>query len=351
MEEIRLWKSGSGKGLRSVEAIPGLETEVALEDLLVAHPELLEDGLTLVGRQTPTVGGWLDLLGVDRGGRLVIFELKRGALGRDAVTQVLDYASAISAMEVEALVEHIDARSADGGMDRLPDFRAWYEETFDDLQRLFPVRMALVGLGVDETALRIARFLEEGGRPIEVIIFHGFRDGESTLLARQMPIPPSVPVGPTQTIADRREQLTRRLEGWGLRNRFETVRDDLLERLPDSVFLDPRTFGISLKLDNIKRSGVRGPDHYFGIYVADSDRGQLVVSLGSVLKKRHADDYRRLEEGVRGLKGGGRWVNWLRGKGISVDSDGDWTTVKPLLCEFVATVSREWERYRNTPPE
>ncbi len=185
MEEIRLWRSGSGKGLRSVEAIPELETEVALEDLLVANPELLEDGLTLVGRQTPTVGGWLDLLGVDRGGRLVIFELKRGALGRDAVTQVLDYASAISAMEVEALVEHMDARSADGGMDRIPDFRSWYEETFDDLQRLFPVRMALVGLGVDETALRIARFLEEGGRPIEVIIFHGFRRG--TALRRPAP--------------------------------------------------------------------------------------------------------------------------------------------------------------------
>lgn len=254
-------------------------------------------------------------------------------------------------MEVEALVEHIDARSADGGMDRLPDFRAWYEETFDDLQRLFPLRMALVGLGVDEMALRIARFLEEGGRPIEVIIFHGFRDGESTLLARQMPIPPSVPVGPTRTIADRREQLMRRLEERGLRDRFETIRRDLLERLPGGIFQDPGTFGISLKLDNVKRSGVRGPDHYFGIYVADCERGQLVVSLGSVLKKRHADDYRRLEEGVRGLKGSGRWVNWLRGKGISVDSEGDWTIVKPLLCKFVATVSEEWERYRNTPPE
>lgn len=351
MEEIRLWRSGSGKGLRSVKAIPELETEVALEDLLVANPELLEDGLTLVGRQTPTVGGWLDLLGVDRGGRLVIFELKRGALGRDAVTQVLDYASAISAMEVEALVEHMDARSAAGEMDRIPDFRAWYEETFDDLQRLFPVRMALVGLGVDETALRIARFLEEGGRPIEVIIFHGFLDGDSTLFARQMPIPPSVPVGPTRTVADRREQLMRRLEECGLRNRFETVCGDLLERLPSSVFQDPGAWGISLKLDNLKRSGVRGPDHYFGIYVADCERGSLVVSLGSVLKKRHADDYRRLADEVMGLKGHGRWVDWRGGKAVSLGRDGDWEIVKPLLREFVATVSKGWEQYRNTPPE
>lgn len=130
-----------------------------------------------------------------------------------------------------------------------------------------------------------------------------------------MPIPPSVPVGPTRTIADRREQLMRRLEECGLRNRFETVCGDLLERLPSSVFQDPRIFGISLQLNNLKRSGARGPDHYFGIYVADSERGQLVVSLGSVLKMRHADDYRRLEDDVMGLKGHGRWVDWHWGEG------------------------------------
>ena len=85
----------------------------------MAHPELLEDGLTLVGRQAPTAGGWLDLLGVDRDGRLVIFELKRGSLGRDAVTQVLDYASAISAKSVESLNPCDDGFETDSGMYRV----------------------------------------------------------------------------------------------------------------------------------------------------------------------------------------------------------------------------------------
>ena len=57
------------------------------------------EGLTLVGRQTPTEGGPLDLLGVDADGRLVVFELKRGTLSRDAVAQVVDYASYLNAME------------------------------------------------------------------------------------------------------------------------------------------------------------------------------------------------------------------------------------------------------------
>lgn len=148
MDEIRLWKRGAGEGLRAVRAVSRLDTEIELEELLVAHPELLEDGLTLVGRQAPTVGGWLDLLGVDRDGRLVIFELKRGSLGRDAVTQVLDYASDLSSKSVESIVEHIEARTGKGGVERIPDFATWYEEKFDDLQGLLPVRMALVGLGV-----------------------------------------------------------------------------------------------------------------------------------------------------------------------------------------------------------
>ena len=61
---------------------------------------MLERGLRLVGRQTlMTGGGYLDLLAVDGNGRLVVFELKRGFLSRDAVAQVIDYASDLNAMD------------------------------------------------------------------------------------------------------------------------------------------------------------------------------------------------------------------------------------------------------------
>ena len=50
---------------------------------------MLMPGLTLVGRQTPTGSGWLDLLGVDEDGKLVVFELKRGKLTREAVAQAI----------------------------------------------------------------------------------------------------------------------------------------------------------------------------------------------------------------------------------------------------------------------
>ena len=68
-------------------------SEDLLEETLASNPDMLMPGLTLVGRQTRTEGGPLDLLGVDRDGRLTLFELKRGSLNRDAVAQVMDYGS------------------------------------------------------------------------------------------------------------------------------------------------------------------------------------------------------------------------------------------------------------------
>ena len=79
MQKIKLWSvesSGSRKAT-AVADIDTTETEQQLEDLLVNSPDLLMDNLTLVGRQLPTEGGPLDLLGVDADGRLVLFELKR----------------------------------------------------------------------------------------------------------------------------------------------------------------------------------------------------------------------------------------------------------------------------------
>ncbi len=89
MEKVKLWsvmKDPDGK--LKAEDVPDLhntDTEQLIEDLLIASPELLMDELSLIGRQIPTNGGPLDLLGVDEEGGLVVFELKRGTLTRDAI--------------------------------------------------------------------------------------------------------------------------------------------------------------------------------------------------------------------------------------------------------------------------
>ena len=104
MEEIKIWKlDGTSEKPKAVPVagISHTATEQLLEDALTTSPDLLMTNLHLVGRQTETAGGPLDLLGVDEDGRLVVFELKRGTLTRDAVAQAIDYASFLADLEAE----------------------------------------------------------------------------------------------------------------------------------------------------------------------------------------------------------------------------------------------------------
>ena len=138
MKEIRLWQIDSEGGQPKVvdlNRVNQTATEELLEEILVARPDLLMSDLKLVGRQTETQSGPLDLLGVDGDGRLVVFELKRGTLTREAVAQILDYASFLSELEPAELLRHISERSGKMGIDPIPDFLAWYQEQF---ARSFP---------------------------------------------------------------------------------------------------------------------------------------------------------------------------------------------------------------------
>jgi RecB family endonuclease NucS len=105
-----------------LKAINQTETESILEEVIVSCPEILIPGLKLVGRQTDTPGGPLDLLGVDANGRLVVFELKRGNLTRDAVAQIIDYGSYLAELDPERLSNHISERSGRLGIGRIEDF-------------------------------------------------------------------------------------------------------------------------------------------------------------------------------------------------------------------------------------
>ena len=80
--------------------------ESTLENWLEENPNgLLEDSKVLIiGRQVHTsLGGFIDLLGVDQNGDLVIVELKRDKTPRETVAQALEYASFIEGLDFEGL--------------------------------------------------------------------------------------------------------------------------------------------------------------------------------------------------------------------------------------------------------
>lgn len=163
-------------------------TEKMLEDVIARKPEMLMPGLKLVARQLPTPAGSPDLLGVDSEGRLVVFELKRKQLRREAVAQAVDYASCLDSLDESELFTSIVSNSGQRDIAPIPDFEKWYDQNdnWESIETLRPVRIVLVGLGVDEAARRMADWLATRGVAIDLLTFQGFRCGDHILLARQL---------------------------------------------------------------------------------------------------------------------------------------------------------------------
>ena len=182
MEDIEIWAIEDASTLLPLGKAQQMESEELLEDMLVKNPNLLMAGLRLVGRQTPAAGGQLDLLGVDGAGKLVVFELKRGTLSRDAVAQIIDYASDLESMSTEELASHISERSGTSGIEKIDDL----EEQVGFLDDLKPIRLFLVGLGVDDSTSRMVEYLSERSVDISLVTFHGFVHDGKTFLAKQV---------------------------------------------------------------------------------------------------------------------------------------------------------------------
>ena len=258
MDEVKIWALDGDSNVTPLVSKDQTDTESLLEETLVRNPDLLIPGLRLVGRQTPTDGGPLDLLGVDEDGRLVVFELKRGTLSRDAVAQIIDYASDLDAKNDVALAEHIAANSGVGGIERIDDFEEWYGENTEgqSLDALRPLRLFLIGLGADERTERMVRFLAENtGMDISLLTFHGFAYDGKTLLARQVEVEAAADPGPRPSrrylSAEKRRELFRRnLEASGMSDTFSAV-----ERMFETNWLrfstNPGVWGLSVKYQGL----------------------------------------------------------------------------------------------------
>ena len=262
MDEIKIWTI-DGSAIQEVQPTDRTQSELWLEENIVSKPELLMPGLTLVGRQTQTEGGPLDLLGVDSDGRLVLFELKRGTLSRDSVAQIVDYASYLEGMSTESLIRHIADSSGAHGIDKIEDFEKWYSENSDadNLDNLTPLRLFLVGLGVDDRTERMVNFLADKGVDISLLTFHGFQQDDKTLLARLMPVESYIRPEPATRHAKRRLSTTERwqietkkAQECGVYDLFTAVRDMFRANwsASDEQFGARQTLGISVRLRNPK---------------------------------------------------------------------------------------------------
>ena len=345
MNRIQLWSVDRTEGKLSataVESVGNTKTEQYLEEILVASPDLLMDGLKLIGRQVSTDGGPLDLLGIDVDGRLVVFELKRGTLTRDAVAQVLDYASDLAALDSVRFGALIEKHSGRHGVDRIEDFADWYRQEHPG-ESEFPLdrpRMVLVGLGVDDRARRVVNFLAESQVDIQLMTFYAFREDGKLFLARQIESesPKSSDAGMPATKES------------NLRALHDTAKSlEVYELLTQAAqFIEARIGGYcwpgkqaySYSLQETTDSGTPSFRTYAALYILTKKPGSLMLGFTPRAVKGAAD---AVEEFCRQAPRAVR--NRSRSYAIELTfGNSDWASLEEPLDKFLAAVVEGWKR-------
>ncbi len=347
MEEIKAWVIGQhaeGKAnAQPLERVEQTKTEHLLEEILVGSPDLLGADIKLIGRQADTPGGPLDLLGVDGDGRLVVFELKRGTLTREAVAQVVDYASYLAELEATELSSHIVDRSGKFGIDKIGDFAAWYHEQYaKTLPSFMTPRMVLVGLGTDDRTRRMVSFLADSDIDITLVTFHAFQDNDGVLLTRKIEVEARPPVitggGTKQENLAKLKELAIQL---GVASHYHMMAKTFREAL--SAYEWPNATGFSYYLADETETGSQSNRVYASLYLRDNRPGKIQVYLHPRAVEVAKDDLDRIFQDIS-LKVKERKDGSLE---IWVSSEQAWQQNEKLFREVCTAIYEGWKRKRD----
>ena len=343
-DEIKLWAiDGSSAQAMEVSATHRTETEYLLEEVLVANPEMLMPSLVLVGRQTPTTGGPLDLLGIDQDGRLVVFELKRGTLTRDAVAQAIDYASYLESLDEETLENLIYKHSGNNGIRKIESLSDEWTDVSQlgiETPPLKPIQIVLVGLGVDEGTERMVRYLAQGGTPIALLTFHGFTHGSQTLLARQVEVSPELSQKAKHRSGISTEKLNKLAEEWGVSEMLADMKASFKER--KSFFVPQTKQGHSFlhqQFFNLPDS----PDRHRRLFTVWLEGpGKIRVTLQPISIHLCEKDFHKLEKHISFEKQNPSWndapTSKVKHEYTCVLGADDWEQHKKAIIDFTGAV-------------
>jgi endonuclease NucS-like protein len=346
MKAIKLWEiisDGSGVfNASQIDNVEKTETEEQLEEVLTRCPDLLMEDLKLVGRQTDTPGGPLDLLGVDSDGRLVIFELKRGVLTREAVAQIIDYCSYLAELEPEKLSIHISERSGNLGIDKIDNFMTWYQEHFGKgYEEVTKPKMVLVGLGADERTKRMVAFLADSDVDISLITFHGFKKDEKTLLARQVEVQAKGPIITTAyTKKANLEKLKEKVRKLNIDEYYYEMAAFFRDKLP--AYEWPNPGGYSYSLPEPLETGSESNRVYLALYINDNQprRTKICLYPRAIEASKDAFSVFQNECDIQvDLKNDG-------GAEIWIGSLMEWEGLKPSFEKYCPELINGWKKKR-----
>lgn len=189
--EIKVWQIEDGKPipLETTMAEAGRTEPKDLERWIKHNPAILGQDILIVGEQVPTKSGPVDFLAVDRLGNVVIVELKRDRIPREAMVQAIDYASDIASWDLDKLNE-VCLKQKGQTLDAYvnENFR---DLDFEDISWNQTQRILLVGTYVEEPLQRMIEWLSgKYGVLINAVLFRYIRTkSEDELIARTVVVP------------------------------------------------------------------------------------------------------------------------------------------------------------------
>ena len=173
-----------------------METEKRLEEVLASDISILNSNLLLIGRQVPTdYGKFIDLLALDREGKLIVIELKRDKTPREVVAQLLDYGSWIRGIgedDIASIFEKFMIKYSPSSTEKSLD--EVFCETFsiDEMPESLndSHELIIVAAQLDDSTERIISYLTDYGVAINAVFFRFFKDNENEYLSRAWLIEP-----------------------------------------------------------------------------------------------------------------------------------------------------------------
>lgn len=163
--------------------------EAVLEDWLESNPDgIVEDGkILIIGRQVATnLGGFIDLVGIDRQGDAVVVELKRNRTPRDTLAQALEYASFVARLDSGQLEGVLRSYLSDESLNLAEHHRAYFELGSDEAVAFNKdQRVVIVGQKVTSETKQTASFLRFKGIRVTCVEFTFFQTNAGTRLMSQ----------------------------------------------------------------------------------------------------------------------------------------------------------------------
>jgi len=265
--------------------------EIEIEEFLEKHIEILDKDIFIIGRQVPTATKtFIDLMGLDVDGNVVIIEIKKGVSERKVVSQILEYG--VWAENIQ--YEEINRIAKEKHLKDFPDLYKKFETNFKTIPEPFNQnqRLYIVAEKIEQKIEDVCRYLRIRGMDIKCIELN-FHESAGHQLAHT-----DVIVGNENTILELSEGLEsepKKITTW----------EDRVER--STTQNRKRVIGLIDKIE--KKFGVKGRPHNRWYYLHKKNTSRLFAVLicgkdtGRIAFRVNSDTFDISDENIADVRG------------------------------------------------